>query len=47
MLKPKDNNETELTGIGWEDVEWINVALIVNMLMNFWVVQNTGNFMTT
>jgi hypothetical protein len=28
-------------------VEWINVALIVNMLMNFWVVQNTGNFMTT
>lgn len=46
-LRPEDNSETELTEIGRKGVEWINVAVILNMLMNLWVVQNTGNFLAT
>jgi hypothetical protein len=48
------NITMDLTEIRWEVVEWIYLAedrnqwqAVVNMVMNIWVLQKVGNFLTS
>jgi hypothetical protein len=49
----EDNISMDLREIGWEDVDWIRLAqnkdqwrAFVNAVLNLWVPQNEGNFLT-
>ena len=49
----EDNIKTDLQGVGWGGMDWIDLAqnkgrlgALVNALMNLWVLWNSGNFVT-
>jgi hypothetical protein len=48
------NIKMDLREIGWDGMDWINVAqdrdqcrALVNAVMNLWVPQNAGNFLSS
>jgi hypothetical protein len=50
----EDNITTDLREMGWKGVELIHLAqssnqwrAIMNMVMNFWIQQKAGNFLTS
>jgi hypothetical protein len=50
----EDNIKLDLTDIGWEGVYWMHMAqdrdqwrAVVNMVMNLWVPQKAGNFLSS
>jgi hypothetical protein len=52
-LRWMDNIKIDLREIGWGCVEWIDLAqdrdqwrALVNTVMNFWVPQNAGKFLS-
>jgi hypothetical protein len=49
----EDNIKTDLQEVGWEGMDWIAVTQdwdmklkLVNAIMNLWVPQSVGNFLT-
>jgi hypothetical protein len=51
--KWEDNIKSDLQEMGWDGVEWIDMAqdrdrwrAVVTAVMNLWVPQNEGNFLT-
>jgi hypothetical protein len=49
-----DNIKTDLTGIGWGGMDWINLAqdrdrwrALMNTIMNLRVLYNVGKFLST
>jgi hypothetical protein len=44
----------DLEATGWEGVDWMNLICdgdtwgdLVNIIVNFWVLQNAGRFLTS
>jgi hypothetical protein len=50
----EDNTKMDLQKLGWGGMDWIDVAedrdrwwVLVSAVMNLWVPQNAGNFLTS
>jgi len=48
----EDNIERDLQEVGWGSIDWIDLErarqqALVNVVMNFWIEQKAGNYLTS